>query len=97
MGIINSWLGGLGDVTRDALDLGYNRKYIYRMSSFGSEPRWLGQSIATSLLLMQIFLPIVFFRLIGGPLGFMFFLCFPGGNSVIVRVLSLTFRWCCTN
>ena len=55
MGIINSWLGGLGHGVRDAIDLGYDRKYMFRMSSFGGEPRWLGQSIATALLLMQIF------------------------------------------
>lgn len=39
MGIINSWLGGLGHGVRDAIDLGYGRKYMFRMSSFEGEPR----------------------------------------------------------
>ncbi len=56
MGTINAWLGGMSSGTRSAIDLGYGGKIIHRMSSLGGEPRWLSQSIATALLLLQIFI-----------------------------------------
>lgn len=54
MGTVNAWFGGIGGVERDAVDLGRGGRLMYRMSSLGGEPRWLAQSIATVLLLLQI-------------------------------------------
>ena len=54
MGAVNAWLGGLNGVARDAIDLDQNGRVIYRMNSLGGEPRFLAQSIATALLLLQI-------------------------------------------
>jgi hypothetical protein len=54
MGAVNAWFGGIGGVTRDAIDLGPRGRLIHRMSSLGGEPRWLAQSIGTVLLLLQI-------------------------------------------
>ncbi len=54
MGAVNAWLGGMGAVARDAVDLGPDKVKIYRMNSLAGEPRYLSQSIATALLLIQI-------------------------------------------
>jgi hypothetical protein len=54
MGAVNAWLGGLNGVARNAIDLDQNGRAIYRMNSLGGEPRFLAQSIATALLLLQI-------------------------------------------
>lgn len=54
MGFINAWFGGPG-VVRSGLDSGPGNSFIYRMSSLGGEPRYLAQSAAAALLLIQVF------------------------------------------
>lgn len=54
MGLVNGWLGGSG-VIRSGIDSGPGNAIIFRMSSFGGEPRYLAQSAAAALLLIQVF------------------------------------------